>query len=179
MSRDSKFLSLVLRHAPEELDLKLDSQGWVLIDDLLRQMRRHGRRLSKEKLTEIVETNDKQRFTLSPDGRKIRAAQGHSVNVDLGLPTIEPPKFLYHGTAGANLDSIFADGLHSGRRRQVHLSLSPITAKQVGTRHGRPVVLRVEAGCMHRDGFAFQRADNGVWLTDQVPSKYLGFGIQD
>lgn len=177
MSRDSKFLSRVLRHAPEEIDLKLDSQGWLLVDDLLRQMRRHGRRLSKEKLIEIVEKSDKQRFTLSPNGRKIRAAQGHSVNVDLGLPISEPPELLYHGTASANLDSIFANGLNPGRRRQVHLSVYPIIAEQVGTRHGRPVVLRVSALLMHEHGFAFQKADNGVWLTDQVPSKYLGFGM--
>ncbi len=177
MSRDSKFLSRVLRHAPGEIDLKLDSQGWVLVDDLLRQMRRHGRRLNKENLNEIVEQSDKQRFTLSPNGRKIRAAQGHSVNVDLGLPTSEPPEILYHGTASANLDSIFAKGLNPGRRRQVHLSVNPITAEQVGTRHGRPIVLRVAALTMHHDGFAFQKADNGVWLTDQVPSKYLGFGM--
>jgi len=177
MSRDSKFLSRVLRHAPEEIDLKLDSQSWLLVDDLLRQMRRHGRRLSKEKLIVIVEQSDKKRFTFSPDTRKFRAAQGHSVNVDLGLPISEPPATLYHGTASANLDSIFAKGLNPGRRRQVHFSVNPITAEQVGTRHGRPIVLRVAALIMHDDGFAFQKAENGVWLTDQVPSKYLGFGM--
>jgi len=162
---------------PEEIDLTLDLHGWVQVDDLLRQMRRNGHPWSKEKLIEIVETSDKQRFTLSPNGRKIRAAQGHSVDVDLGLLTIEPPKFLYHGTASANLDSIFADGLYSGRRRQVHLSSDPNTAEQVGTRHGRPIVLRVEALLMYADGLEFQKADNGVWLTDQVPRKYIGFGM--
>lgn len=176
MSRESKFLSLVLRHKPEEIDLQLDKHGWVEVDQLLRKMRKANRRLSREELIQIVETNEKKRFTLSEDGLRIRAAQGHSIDVDLGLQALRPPNELYHGTATANLDAIFADGLNSGRRQQVHLSLDQETAERVGQRHGKPVVLRVEAEKMFKDGFEFFRADNGVWLTDEVPTRFLGFG---
>jgi putative RNA 2'-phosphotransferase len=177
MSRESKFLSLVLRHKPDEIDIKLDSAGWVMIDQLLRSLKRAGRAISKDDLETIVRESEKRRFTISSDGRRIRAAQGHSVNVDLGLLPSEPPKFLYHGTASQNLDSIFAVGLNPGRRRQVHLSLDSVTAEQVGRRHGKPVVLRVETGRMYLIGFEFVMADNEVWLTDRVPPEYLAFGV--
>lgn len=176
MSRESKFLSLVLRHKPEEIDIQLDKHGWVDVEQLLRKMKKANRKLSREELIQIVEANDKKRFTLSEDGLRIRAAQGHSIDVDLGLQALRPPNELYHGTASANLDAIFVDGLDSGRRQQVHLSLDQETAERVGQRHGKPVVLRVEAEKMFKDGFEFFRADNGVWLTDTVPTKYLGFG---
>ncbi|WP_195819927.1 RNA 2'-phosphotransferase [Roseobacter sp. MH60115] len=176
MSRESKFLSLVLRHKPEEIDLQLDTHGWARVDELLRKLKKSGRKLSHDELIEIVEMSDKKRFTLSEDGRRIRAAQGHSIEVDLGLKPRQPPCELYHGTASANLDAIFSNGLVPGKRQQVHLSLDPDTAERVGQRHGRPVVLRVEAQRMFDDGFEFFRADNGVWLTDAVPARYLGFG---
>lgn len=176
MSRESKFLSLVLRHKPEEIGLQLDKHGWVRVDDLLRKLKKANRKLSRDELTQLVESNDKKRFTLSDDGQRIRAAQGHSVDVDLGLEPQRPPDELYHGTASANLDAIFSDGLNPGRRKQVHLSLDPDTAERVGQRHGKPVVLRVEAQRMFEDGFDFFRSDNGVWLTDKVPATYLGFG---
>ncbi|OOY18940.1 RNA--NAD 2'-phosphotransferase [Thioclava sp. DLFJ5-1] len=175
MSNDSKFLARVLRHAPDEIGLSLGEQGWVRVEELLRAMKKAGRPLTRSQLEEIVATNDKSRFTLR--GEMIRAAQGHSVDVDLGLPALEPPETLYHGTASRNLDAIFATGLVSGRRRQVHLSPDPATASRVGERHGKPTVLRVDAGRMHADGYAFYRADNGVWLTDEVPASYLGFGM--
>lgn len=176
MSRDSKFLSRVLRHEPELIDLQIDAQGWVWIDELLRRLKKAGRGLSRDRLLEIVETNDKQRFTISPDGRRLRAAQGHSIDVDLGLIAVRPPETLYHGTAAQSLDAIFESGLIPARRRQVHLSPDPETATRVGRRHGKPVVLRVDAGRMHADGCTFFKADNGVWLTDVVPTEYLGFG---
>ncbi|WP_300073232.1 RNA 2'-phosphotransferase [uncultured Ruegeria sp.] len=176
MSRESKFLSLVLRHRPDEIDLQLDKQGWARVDDLLRKLKKANRKLSRDELFRLVESSDKRRFTLSEDGLRIRAAQGHSIDVDLGLAAQRPPDELYHGTASANLDSIFSDGLNPGQRRQVHLSLDPGTAEGVGQRHGKPVVLRVEAQRMFEDGFEFFRADNGVWLTDKVPAVYLGFG---
>ncbi|TNF14656.1 MAG: RNA 2'-phosphotransferase [Rhodobacteraceae bacterium] len=175
MSNDSKFLARVLRHAPDEIGLSLGEQGWVRVDELLRAMKKAGRPLTRSQLEEIVATNDKSRFTLRGD--MIRAAQGHSVDVDLGLLPLEPPETLYHGTASRNLDAIFATGLVSGRRRQVHLSPDPATGLRVGERHGKPTVLRVDAGRMHADGYAFYRADNGVWLTDEVPACYLGFGM--
>ena len=133
--------------------------------------------LTKERLLKIVETNDKQRFTLSTDGLQIRAAQGHSVEVDLGLSPLVPPDVLYHGTATQNLDAIFEGGLTPGRRRQVHLSTDAETATRVGRRHGKPTVLRIDAARMHADGYVFTRSDNDVWLTDVVPAAYLGFGV--
>ncbi|WP_298916740.1 RNA 2'-phosphotransferase [uncultured Roseobacter sp.] len=177
MSRESKFLSLVLRHKPEEIGLQLDKHGWARVDDLLSKLKKANRKLSREELFQLVESSDKKRFTLSDDGLRIRAAQGHSIDVDLGLVPQRPPDELYHGTASASLDSIFTNGLNPGRRHQVHLSLNPDTAERVGQRHGKPVVLRVDALRMFEDGFQFFQADNRVWLTDKVPAVYLGFGI--
>jgi putative RNA 2'-phosphotransferase len=177
MSSDSKFLSRVLRHEPELIDIRLDPNGWVQVDELLRSLKKAGRKITERQLVEIVETNDKRRFTLSDDGHRIRAAQGHSVEVDLGLPSVVPPETLYHGTASQSLDAIFQTGLNPGRRRQVHLSSDPETANKVGQRHGKPTVLRVDAAAMHAAGHLFYRADNGVWLTVTVPASYLGFGI--
>jgi putative RNA 2'-phosphotransferase len=176
MSKESKFLSLVLRHKPEEIGLQLDTHGWVRVDELLRKLKQANHKLSRDELIQLVENNDKKRFTLSDDGLRIRAAQGHSVNVELGLEPQRPPDELYHGTASANLDAIFSDGLNPGRRQQVHLSLDPDTAVRVGQRHGKPVVLTVAAQRMFEDGFLFYCADNGVWLTDRVPAVYLGIG---
>lgn len=176
MSKESKFLSFVLRHKPEEIGLKLDRSGWVDVDELLLKLKKANRKLSRDELVQIVENNNKKRFTLSEDGSRIRAAQGHSVDVDLGLEPQCPPNELYHGTASSSLDAIFADGLVPGRRQQVHLSIDPETAVRVGQRHGKPVVLRVDARQMYENGFEFFCADNGVWLTDTVPASYLGFG---
>ena len=175
MSRDSKFLSLVLRHKPEEIGLRLDQHGWVRVDELLMKLKGANRMLDREALFQLVESNDKKRFTLSEDRLWIRAAQGHSVDVDLGLSAQRPPDELFHGTARTNLDAIFASGLIPGRRKQVHLSLDRDTALRVGQRHGKPVVLRVDARRMFDEGFEFFRADNGVWLTNKVPSEYLRF----
>lgn len=177
MSSDSKFLARVLRHEPELIGLQLEPAGWVNVEELLRKLKKYGRRITRDQLVEIVESNDKQRFTLSPDKRRIRAAQGHSVDVDLGLAPIHPPEVLYHGTASGSLDAIFQNGLNPGRRRQVHLSPDPATATRVSSRHGKPTVLRVDAAAMHAAGHLFYRADNGVWLTDAVPVRFLGFGV--
>ncbi|OOY17398.1 RNA 2'-phosphotransferase [Thioclava sp. DLFJ4-1] len=176
MSRESKFLARILRHKPEDIGVTLDAEGWVRIDLLLRAMKKAGRGMTRAQLEDLVETNDKRRFTIQRD--KIRAAQGHSIPVDLGLQPLLPPELLYHGTASQSLDAIFASGLLPGGRRHVHLSGDPSTAAGVGKRHGKPTVLQVEAGRMHGDGYVFCRADNGVWLTDHVPPEYLGFGIR-
>ncbi|WP_187428232.1 putative RNA 2'-phosphotransferase [Roseobacter fucihabitans] len=177
MSSDSKFLSRILRHEPELIDVRIDRRGWVQVDELLLKLKKAGRGLTKAQLLKIIETNDKRRFTLSPDGRRLRAAQGHSIDVDLDLSPVTPPDTLYHGTASQSLDAIFETGLNPGRRHQVHLSPDPETAMRVGQRHGKPTVLRVGAAAMHAAGHAFYRTDNGVWLTDSVPPPYLGFGI--
>lgn len=176
MSKEiSKFLSYVLRHAPETIGLRLDANGWADVSELLTKAKKAGKRFDLDTLRVVVAENDKQRFTLSEDGRRIRAAQGHSVAVDLALAPVAPPALLYHGTASRNLDAIFAEGLKPGRRQQVHLSLDPETARKVGERHGKATVLTVDSNRMHGDGYTFVRADNGVWLTDHVPPAYLGF----
>lgn len=175
MSRESKFLSRILRHEPELVGLTLGPGGWVLVDDLLRGMKRAGYGLKRDALEQIVADNDKRRFTLSEDSRRIRAAQGHSVAVSLDLPAAIPPVELFHGTATGNLDAIWAEGIKPGRRQHVHLSGDPDTATRVGQRHGKPVVLRISTGKMHEDGHQFWQADNGVWLTDYVAPQYLGF----
>jgi putative RNA 2'-phosphotransferase len=176
MSKEiSKFLSYVLRHAPESIGLDLDANGWADVDDLLAKATNAGRRINLDTLRAVVAESDKQRFTLADDGRRIRAAQGHSVAVDLDLAPSEPPPLLYHGTAIHNLDAIRAEGLKPGRRQQVHLSLDTETARKVGARHGSATLLTVDAAAMHRDAYAFFRADNGVWLTDNVPMRYLSF----
>jgi putative RNA 2'-phosphotransferase len=171
----SKLLSLVLRHNPGVLGLTLDAQGWVAVDDLLAAAQRHGHALDTATLAQIVADNSKQRFAFSPDGTRIRANQGHSIPVELGLEPITPPELLYHGTARHLLTSIRESGLERRSRQHVHLSADTDTATAVGKRHGVPIVLTVAAGAMQAAGFAFYRSANGVWLTDHVPPEYLGF----
>lgn len=169
----SKQLSYVLRHRPDSIGITLDSAGWVPVEQLLKALNDHGFAVDLPTLKAVVGGNDKQRFTLSPDNGRIRAAQGHSVPVQLELTSVEPPDVLYHGTAEKSLPAIRAQGLKPGTRQQVHLSADLGTARNVGTRHGKPHVLRVAAGDMHRAGHEFYQADNGVWLTDTVPAEYL------
>jgi putative RNA 2'-phosphotransferase len=169
----SKYLSKYLRHAPQELGLTLQPGGWVPVDDLLDAARRHGFPISNDELVECVETNDKRRFSFDASGESIRANQGHSVEVDLQLEVREPPETLYHGTVERFLPSILAEGLDKGKRHHVHLSKDVETARRVGARRGKPIVLVVEAGRMHRDGHMFYMSGNGVWLTDAVPPRYV------
>jgi putative RNA 2'-phosphotransferase len=169
----SKFLSFVLRHKPDSIGVVLDSQGWVSVDELIAKSHASATRFTREDLLRVVETSEKKRFTLSADAQMIRAAQGHSVAVDLELTPKEPPAILYHGTATRFLDSILVEGLNAKSRQQVHLSFDSATAKLVGQRHGRPAVLKVDARSMHAQGFKFFQADNGVWLVDHVPPKFL------
>ncbi len=173
--RASKFLSLVLRHRPEHIGIALDPAGWVAVDELLAAARHTGFPLDRATLERVVAENDKRRFAFSADRTRIRASQGHSVDVDLGLAPQAPPDVLFHGTAARFLESIRREGLKPGSRTHVHLSTDEETARTVGQRHGSPVVLRVEAGAMHRDGHEFFRSENGVWLTQAVPARFLGF----
>jgi putative RNA 2'-phosphotransferase len=175
LTRKSKFLSLVLRHQPDKAGVALDEAGWAAVDELLQGCSRAGHAITPDQLREIVRTSDKQRFALSDDGTRIRANQGHSVDVDLGYEPATPPEVLYHGTADRFLDSIRTQGLVKGNRHQVHLSERLETAEAVGRRHGRLVVLRVRSGDMHRAGIPFYKTPNGVWLTDSVPTEYLTF----
>ncbi|MEU5374937.1 RNA 2'-phosphotransferase [Streptomyces sp. NPDC005968] len=169
----SKYLSKHLRHQPERIGLTLDEAGWVEIDTLLAAAAAHGFRITRAELDHVVACNDKKRFAV--EGGRIRASQGHSVDVDLGLPPATPPAYLYHGTVARHLDAIRAEGLRPMNRHDVHLSPDRETATRVGARRGRPVVLGVDAEAMHRDGHVFHVSANGVWLTRSVPPRYLRF----
>jgi putative RNA 2'-phosphotransferase len=173
--RISKFLSLVLRHQPEKIGLKLDHEGWASVSKLLTACEAHGFPLTPEELQEVVRSNDKKRFSFSTDMLLIRANQGHSVTVELGYEPRQPPPVLYHGTAERFLSSIRQQGLIKGRRHHVHLSDNTETAETVGRRYGKPVVLRIESERMQSDGYLFFRSDNGVWLTESVPAEYIMF----
>ncbi len=169
----SKYLSKHLRHQPERIGLTLDEAGWVEIDTLIAACAAHGFRFNREELDHVVATNDKRRFAI--EGTRIRASQGHSIEVDLGLPPATPPPYLFHGTVARNLDAIRAGGLRPMNRHAVHLSADRETATRVGARRGRPVVLSVDADAMQQDGHVFRISENGVWLTEAVPVRYLRF----
>lgn len=181
----SRVLSKVLRHQPELVGLRLDKNGWAKVDDVLDALARtrtapgSAKRIrklpevSRDLLMAVVAVNDKQRFALSSDGERIRAVQGHSLNVDLAHPVLEPPALLFHGTAADNWLSISTEGITRGTRHAVHLSADVVTATGVGARHGRPIVIEVNAKQMYRDGHEFSLADNGVWLVEHVPPQYV------
>jgi putative RNA 2'-phosphotransferase len=171
--RISKYLALHLRHQPERLGLELEPGGWVEVDVLLDACARDGFPLTRDELAEVVRENDKQRFSFDETGTRIRANQGHSTEVDLQLEPATPPDVLYHGTATQTLEDVLREGAKRMSRHHVHLSRTPEEARKVGARHGKPVVLVVDAATMHRDGFLFYQAANGVWLTDHVPARYL------
>ncbi len=171
--RISRFLALVLRHDPGRIGLSLDRHGWVDVDDLLEASARSGFSFTAAELRAVVAGNAKQRFAFDPQGRRVRANQGHSVDVDLGLPAVAPPPVLYHGTSTAVLDGIGRQGLLPMGRTHVHLSPDEVTAEAVGRRHGPPVVIAVDAARMHAEGHTFLVSANGVWLTDVVPPPYL------
>jgi putative RNA 2'-phosphotransferase len=171
----SKFLSLVLRHQPESIGLSLDANGWADLQELVSLANAIGYCIAVEDVLLIVSSSDKQRFSLDPSGRKIRANQGHSIEVDLELMPLQPPSTLYHGTATRFMASIRQSGLLKGARHHVHLSQDVDTARAVGVRHGRPVVLVVLAEDMWRSGHVFYQSKNGVWLTEHVPVSYIAF----
>lgn len=171
----SKFLSLILRHEPQKVGLTLDNAGWVSVEDLLSAVNRHGVILTRERLNHIVATSDKKRFAFSEDGKRIRASQGHSVEVDLQYAPQTPPEILYHGTATRFVEGIRKDGLQKMERHDVHLSVETKVTLQVGARHGKPVLLIIRAGEMHRAGHVFRCSANGVWLTHQVPPEFIDF----
>jgi len=173
----SKFLSLILRHEPERVGLKLGEAGWVEVDELLRAVNTNGFSLTLEQLKHIVTTSDKNRFAFSEDGQRIRANQGHSVEIDLQYPAQTPPEILYHGTATRFLDGIRKDGLQRMERHDVHLSAETNVTIQVGGRHGKPVLLIIRAGDMHRAGHVFRCSTNGVWLVDNVPPQFIEFPL--
>lgn len=166
--RKGKWLAKLLRHDEEALRQgKIDEHGWRKVEEL------EVMGFTRELLDEIVATNNKQRFEYSPDGKKIRARQGHSINVDVELTEATPPGVLYHGTATRFLESIYAKGLVPGNRLYVHLSADEATAVKVGSRHGAPFVIKIDCRKMLADGYKFYLSNNGVWLTKQVQPEYF------
>ena len=168
----SKFLSLILRHKPETIEIKLDEHGWADVSELISGISK-TRPFDMKMLEEIVRTDSKQRYSFNKDKTLIRANQGHSISVDVELEKKTPPEFLYHGTGEKFVSSIDKEGLLSKSRLYVHLSKDTDTAVKVGSRHGKPVVYRVTAGKMADEGFEFFLSVNGVWLTKAVPAEYL------
>ncbi len=171
--KESKYLSLILRHKPEKIGLELDKNGWVSTELLLKNLNKSGFKIDLSKLKQIVFDNDKQRFAFNDDYSKIRANQGHSLKVELNYEPVKPPKNLYHGTATRFLDSIYENGIQKQKRHHVHLSLNIETAKNVGSRYGKTVVLIIDTEQMYKDGFEFFESENGIWLVDNVPNKYI------
>jgi putative RNA 2'-phosphotransferase len=169
----SKMMSKHLRHNPEALGLKLESGGWVRVDDLLHGLAKKGFSLSRAELEQVVRDNDKQRFSFDDTGSKIRANQGHSTTVDLQLEPSEPPAVLYHGTNDGAVASILETGLQRMSRHHVHLSPDVETARRVGMRKGRVVIFEIDAAAMYREQIPFYRSDNGVWLVDEVPARFI------
>jgi putative RNA 2'-phosphotransferase len=171
----SKFLSLVLRHAPEKIQLQLDENGWANVNELISQCNKFHKKLNLELLEHVVDTNDKKRFAFNDDKTKIRASQGHSISVDLNIKAVTPPDFLYHGTVDKFLEIIKKEGLKKMSRQHVHLSKDKETAIKVASRRGKPIILVVNTRQMQEDGFLFYLSENKVWLTNEVLSKYIIF----
>ena len=169
----SRFLSFILRHKPGSVGLELDAHGWVEIDALVEHTQNTDLPLTVDIIEKIVATSDKQRFAISQDRTKIRANQGHSISVDLNLSPKTPPDTLYHGTAVRFVEAILKEGLKRGSRQHVHLSADRELAVKVGARHGKPVILVVDAKRMHAKNVNFYQSKNGVWLTDSVPAQFL------
>jgi putative RNA 2'-phosphotransferase len=169
----SKLMSLVLRHQPEAIGLQLDENGWANVQELIQKINKKGIKADFEIIKATVDSNDKKRFSFNEDQTMIRANQGHSIQVELNLKTATPPDILYHGTATRFLESILKEGLTKQQRQHVHLSWQLETAKAVGARHGKPVILSIDAKAMQQDGCIFYLSDNHVWLTDTVPVKYI------
>lgn len=169
----SKFISLILRHKPETINISLDEHGWANVEDLINGINKSGKNINIEILEDIVKTDNKQRYSFNEDKTLIRANQGHSINVDVELKEMTPPDELYHGTAFRFLDSIKENGIKSMSRLYVHLSSYIEIAEKVGRRHGCTLVLTIDTKKMYEDGIKFYRSENGVWLTKYVDQKYI------
>jgi len=173
LNKIAKLLCFSLRHNPDQLGLTLQPGGWVNVETLINTLNYNNHSCTMADLDKIVSTDNKQRFSFSEDNTLIRANQGHSISIDLGLEAIEPPTTLYHGTAERFIDAILSIGLIRGQRHHVHMTENQTTALSTGARYGKPVLLVVQSKSMFDDGYVFFKSDNGVWLTDEVPSRYL------
>ncbi len=168
-----KFLSFILRHKPDTIGIELDNHGWADVTQLIEKLNKTAKKIDLDTLKEVVETDNKQRFSFNANFDKIRANQGHSIKIDLDYLPQQPPEFLYHGTAERFVKSILETGIEKKNRHHVHLSSDTETALKVGQRHGKPFIFKVLAQEMFNDGYTFYLSDNSVWLTDEVPVKYL------
>lgn len=166
-------MSLVLRHKPETIGLQLNENGWANVQELIQKINNNGTEVNFDIINTVVDTNDKKRFSFNEDKTMIRANQGHSIEVELNLNAVAPPNILYHGTAEKFVERILKEGLKKQQRQHVHLSLLQETAKAVGSRHGKPVILTIDAKAMAVDHFTFFLSDNNVWLVDSVPVEYI------
>lgn len=176
LEHTSKFISLILRHRPEVIGIEIDEYGWADTDSLIEGINRSGKyTIDRKTLEKIVEEDEKQRYKISDDGKKIRANQGHSINVKVEMEKKEPPKMLYHGTGEQNVEPIRNNGIVPKSRLYVHLSKDEETAVSVGKRHGKPVVLKIKTGDMYKEGYEFFISSNGVWQTKNVPVKFIIF----
>jgi putative RNA 2'-phosphotransferase len=171
----SKLLSLVLRHQPEHIGLTLNENGWANVTELIKKINAGGNNINFTLLQKVVDENDKKRFTFNEDKTMIRASQGHSIEVELDLQETVPPEYLYHGTVAKYLTAIRNEGLKKMSRQHVHLSRDKETAIKVGSRRGAPIILMINAGAMHTAGYTFYLSANEVWLTNEVPEKYIEF----
>ncbi|WP_082302469.1 RNA 2'-phosphotransferase [Pseudomonas bananamidigenes] len=170
----SRFLSYVLRHEPEHIGLELDSEGWGNIKELISGSAGKGVFISLVEVEKIVSMNDKKRFEISSDGLRIRAIQGHSTKlVSRRYSELEPPEYLYHGTAERFLESIRHRGLVPGSRHHVHLTSDRVLASEVGRRYGKVILLKINSQSMYGKGFVFFKSENEVWLTDCVPADFI------
>ena len=169
----SKFVSLVLRHKPENIGLTLSKDGWANVYELIEKIKATGRNIDKDILEKVVLYNDKKRFSFNENHTLIRANQGHSINVDLGFEEKEPPEILFHGTSIDYIDSIKQEGINKMNRLHVHLSLTEDIAKKVGERHGKPAIIKINSKQMYEDGIKFYLSENKVWLCDYVDPKYI------
>lgn len=169
----SKFLSLVLRHKPEHIGLTIDKEGWASVTELIEKINQKGVRLDLALLQLVVDTNDKKRFAFNDDKTRIRASQGHTVEVELDLQPQTPPELLYHGAADKYVAAIQEHGLFKMERHHVHLTADIETARNVGQRRGRPIILVIKALAMHEQGHKFYLSANGVWLADHVPPEFI------
>lgn len=175
LRKKSKFLSLVLRHQPDRIGIELDKAGWVDVEVLMAALANHHKGMSRGTLDEVVRKNDKQRFSFNEQRTRIRANQGHSVDVDLGYESATPPELLYHGTPRQFVESIAEQGLRKMNRHHVHLHVDVETSMAVGRRRGKPVLLKIRAGDMHQSGHEFFVTPNDVWLTNHVPTQFIEF----
>lgn len=169
----SRYMSLILRHKPEVIEITLDEHGWASVNDLICGIEKNNPGFNMDILEQIVRTDSKQRYSFNDDKSLIRANQGHSVNVDVELKEKEPPEYLYHGTGEKYVKSINQDGLIPKSRLYVHLSKDIKTAENVGKRHGKEIIYRINSGRMYRNGYKFYLSENGIWLTKEAPVKYL------